>query len=135
LRQVIFTGLFWSQLYTISVEIETNGSLMQGQDYKVDASKLSNRVLSIFDKSSQMCAVWRCRDGRRRLSYWSILVTFSRLLGIIFPINSRDYNQLFDRAAATRSERFLSNSTTHTASPKLCDIRAIYRENTKKFFP
>jgi len=46
-------------------EIETNGSLMvQDQDYKMDTSKLPNRVLSIFDGSSKMCEVWLYRNGK-----------------------------------------------------------------------
>jgi len=75
--------------YESSVEIETNDSLMvQGQDYKVDASKLSYQVLSIFDGSPKMCGVCRgrCCDRRRRFSYWSILVAFSWLLSVIFPV-------------------------------------------------
>jgi len=71
------------------VEIETNGILMvQGQDYKEVASKLPNQVLLIFDELPKMCEVWR-RDGRQHLSYWSILVAFSRLFGVIFPIVNR----------------------------------------------
>jgi len=67
-----------------SVEIETDGSLMVHQDDKMDASKISNHILSILDESPKMCVV--CRDGRQYLFYWSILVAFSRLLGVIFPI-------------------------------------------------
>jgi len=39
--------------------------MVQGQDYKMDASKLPNQILSIFDKDE----IWRCRNGRGRLSY------------------------------------------------------------------
>jgi len=54
--------------------------MVQGQNYKVDALKLSNQVLLIFNESPKMCGVWHCRDGRQCLSYWSMLVAFSRLL-------------------------------------------------------
>jgi len=89
----------------------------------VDALKLSNKVPSIFDGSPKMCGVWRYRDERRRLSYWSILIAFSRLLGVIFPVvNSRGWNQSFDWTTAAHSERFLSNLTIHTASLFLASI-------------
>jgi len=50
-----------------SVEIEKNDSLMvQNQDYKMDASKLPNQVLSIFNGSPKMSGVVVIE---RRLSY------------------------------------------------------------------
>jgi len=36
--------------------------MVQGQDYKVDVSKLLNsQILSIFDGSPKISGVWRCR--------------------------------------------------------------------------
>jgi len=43
--------------------------MVQGQDYKVDASKLPNQILTIIDGLTKMCGVWRCRNERRHLSY------------------------------------------------------------------
>jgi len=55
-----------------------------------------------------MCGVWRCRDGRRCLSYWSILVAFSRLFGVIFPVVVR-INHL-----TGRQQLVVNNSSPHT---------------------
>jgi len=85
---------------------------MQGQDYRVDASKLFSQVLIIFTESSKMCVVWCSHDGRQHLFYWSIITAFSEsIASISLVIDSRD--QLFYLVVAAHIGQFPSNFTRH----------------------
>jgi len=51
--------------------------MVQGQNYKADASNFPNQILSIFNRLPKICEVSCCRDGRRRFSYWSIFLSIA----------------------------------------------------------
>ncbi|GFY17939.1 hypothetical protein TNCV_3384321 [Trichonephila clavipes] len=79
--------------------------LVLGQDYMVDALKLYNQAPRVSGESLQTCVAWRCPDGTRHLSCWSILAVSGQSLDLNDPVvDSRYLNLVLDPKEATHNK-------------------------------
>lgn len=78
--------------------------------------RYQNQSIPIYVRSAKKPDVWRCPNGRRHPSNWTIRNTFQRLLLLIGPIA---YNICLnsDFAEGSRNTPCPSNRTRYIASP------------------